>query len=74
MLIYLCRTYDATTTEAYYNWYRMSTRTRLTSEPPTMPTHPTHMEQLQRRMDTSSAYYRDSAVIINILLFRSIIS
>ncbi|XP_044968968.1 uncharacterized protein LOC123428944 [Hordeum vulgare subsp. vulgare] len=58
------RTYDATTTEAYYNWYRMSTRTRLTSEPPTMPTHPTHMEQLQRRMDTSSAYYRDSAIDI----------
>ncbi|XP_044969882.1 uncharacterized protein LOC123429988 isoform X2 [Hordeum vulgare subsp. vulgare] len=56
--------YDATTTQAYYNWYRMSTRTRLTSEPPTMPTYPTHMEQLQRWIDTSSAYYRDSTIDI----------
>lgn len=42
----------------------MSTRTSLTGQPPLSPTHLTHAEQLQGRIDLPSAYYRDYAVDI----------
>ncbi|XBI01870.1 hypothetical protein VPH35_130541 [Triticum aestivum] len=58
-IVYQLRPYDGSTTQAYKQWYCISTRTSLAGQPATIPTNLTHEEQMQRPVKLHAAYFHD---------------